>query len=234
LGLHTVNNTKFSAKNQLVFVLSFRLKICFNGVMKRLGFNIVLLGMIASGKDTQAKILKKTYALKSIETGTYTRNLLKEKSKNGEWARKTAGKGGPLPVKLLKEFLIKEINNKPKNKDLLFLGGPRLKPEAQLLKKILNARKENFIVFYVTLPDKEVYTRSLSRRTGKMKAIFKVFDTKEIIGKRIAWHKDQVGKTVKYFDSLGKLKTIKGAQPIPKVTKDILKVINTYKLKAKS
>jgi adenylate kinase family enzyme len=62
-----------------------------------------------------------------------------------------------------------------------------------------------------------------------MKAIYKVFDTKKIIGVRIAWHKDQVGKTVKYFKGLNKLKVINGNQPIPKVTKDILKEIEKYK-----
>jgi len=197
--------------------------------MKKLGFNIVLLGMIASGKETQANILKKKYALKFVETGVYSRRLLKEKSKNGDWARRTAGKGGLLPVVLLKKFLIREIDNKPKNKDLLFLGGPRLKPEAQLLKKILDSYGEDFLAFYITLPDKEVYKRSLLRKVGKMKAIYKVFDTKKLIGIRIKWSKNQVGKTVKYFKSLKKLKFINGNQPIPKVTKDILKAIEEYK-----
>ena len=64
--------------------------------MKRLGFNIVLLGMIASGKETQANILKNKYPLKFVESGVYTRKLQKEKSKNGAWARRTAGKGKPL------------------------------------------------------------------------------------------------------------------------------------------
>ncbi|MBI3888544.1 nucleoside monophosphate kinase [Candidatus Nomurabacteria bacterium] len=197
--------------------------------MKKLGFNIVLLGMIASGKETQANILKKKYALKFIETGVYSRNLLKEKSKNGDWARRTAGKGKPLPTALMQKFLVKEINNKPKNKDLLFLGGPRLKPEAQLVKKILNKANQDFLVLYISLPDKEVYRRSLLRKEGNMKAIYKVFDTKKIIAVRIAWHKDQVGKTVKYFKGLNKLKIINGNQPILKVTKDILKEIEKYK-----
>lgn len=196
--------------------------------MKKLGFNIVLLGMITSGKETQANVLKRKYALKFVESGVYTRKLLKEKSKNGDWARRTAGKGKPLPTILLQKFLIKEIKNKPKNKDLLFLGNPRLKPEAQLLRKIMNSRGEDFIVLYITLPDKEVYKRSIKRSTGNMKAIYKVFDTKKLINTRINWHKDQVGKTVKYFKSLKKLKIINGKQPIPKVTKDILKVIEKY------
>ena len=197
--------------------------------MKKLGFNIVLLGMIASGKETQANILKKKYALKFVESGVYFRKLLKAKGSIGDLARRTAGKGNAGAMVLMKKFLIKEISQKPKDKDLLFLGNPRLKPEAQLLKKILNARKEDFLALYVTLPDKEVYKRSLKRRVGNMKAIYKVFDTEKIIKARIKYHKRQVSKTVKYFQTLKKMKIINGNQPVPKVTKDILKAIEEYR-----
>ncbi len=196
--------------------------------MKKLGFNIVLLGMIASGKETQANILKKKYALKFVETGVYTRKLLKEKSADGDIARKTAGKGKPLSTKLLQKFLINEINNKPKNKNLLFLGG-RLKPEAQLLKKIMDEKKEKILAFYISLPDKEVYKRSLKRNESNVKELYKIFDNKKMIATRIAWHKDQVGKTVKYYQKLKLMTIINGNQPIPKVTKDILKVIENNK-----
>ncbi|OGI98727.1 hypothetical protein A3H53_04340 [Candidatus Nomurabacteria bacterium RIFCSPLOWO2_02_FULL_40_10] len=201
--------------------------------MKKLGFNIVLLGMIASGKETQANILKKKYALKFVESGIYFRKLLKTKGLIGELARRTAGKGNAGAMVLMKKFLIREISKKPKNKDLLFLGNPRLKPEAQLLKKILSMRKEDFLALYVTLPNKEVYKRSLKRRVGNMKAIYKVFDTDKIIKARISYHKKQVSKTVKYFQTLNKMKIINGNQPVPKVTKDILKAIKEYRKETK-
>lgn len=197
--------------------------------MQKLGFNIVLLGDTASGKETQANILKKKYALKFVESGVYSRNLLKEKSKNGDRARRTVAKGLPLPTIMLQRFLIKEIKNKPKNKDLLFLGTPRLKPEAQLVKKILNKKGQDFIALYITLSDKEVYKRSLLRRKSNIKEIYKVLDTEKIIKARIKYYKNQVSKTKKYFQSLKKLKTINGNQSITKVTKDILKVIEEYK-----
>jgi adenylate kinase family enzyme len=127
----------------------------------------------------------------------------------------------------MQKFLIKEIENKPKNKDLLFLGG-RLKPEAQLLKKLMEKNKEDFLAFYINLPNKEVYKRSFLRSKGDMKKIYKILDTKKIISKRIKWHKVQVGKTVKYYKSLGKMRIINGNQPIPRVTKDILKEIEKY------
>lgn len=192
----------------------------------------MLLGMIASGKETQANILKKKYALKFVESGVYFRKLLKAKGSTGDLARRTAGRGNAGAMILMKKFLIREISKKPKNKDLLFLGNPRLKPEAQLLKKILNARKEDFFALYVTLPDKEVYKRSLTRKKGSMKEIYKVFDTEKIIKARIRFHKKQVSKTVKYFRALNKIKIINGNQSVPKVTKDILKAIEEYKNKS--
>jgi adenylate kinase len=199
--------------------------------MKKLGFHIILLGMIASGKETQAAILKKRYALKTVESGVYWRTLLKEKSADGDWVRRTTGKGKPAPVALMKKFLAQEIASKPKNKDLLFLGNPRLKPEAQLLKKILDGQKQDFLALYITLPDKDVYERSLKRKEGNMKEVYKIFDTKKLIATRIKWHKDQVGKTVQYFKKLKKLKIIDGKQSIEKVTQDILKEVEEYQKK---
>jgi adenylate kinase family enzyme len=163
-----------------------------------------------------------------VETGVFSRKLLKEKSKDGDWARRTTGKGAPLPTVLMQRFLVKEINNKPKNKNLLFLGG-RLKPEAQLMKKLMTERKQDFLAFYITLPDKEVYKRSLARKEGNMKEIYKILDDKKIIATRIKWHKDQVGKTVKYYQGLRKMNIINGNQPVAKVTKDILQKIEEYK-----
>ena len=94
-------------------------------------------------------------------------------------------------------------------------------------------RKEDFLALYVTLPNKEVYKRSLKRRVGNMKAIYKVFDTDKIIKARISYHKKQVSKTVKYFQTLNKMKIINGNQPVPKVTKDILKAIKEYRKETK-
>lgn len=196
---------------------------------ERLGFNLTLMGMIASGKETQTELLKKKYALQSVETGVYTRKLLKENSSDGEWARRTAGKGWALPVVLMKRFIVKEIAKKSKNKDLIFIGGPRLKPEAQLTRKILKENGQEIFAIYLTLPDKEVYRRSLARKEGNMKAIYKVFDTRKIIVNRIKYHKEQVSKTVAYFESLGKLKRVNGNQSIEKVHQDIEKALEHFK-----
>jgi adenylate kinase len=188
---------------------------------ERLGFHLVLLGQITSGKDTQAKLLQKKYSLIPVESGKYWRNLAKQKSKEGKWLLRTTGQGKPAPVILMKKFLLDQINKKPKNKELIFIGNPRLKPEAQLLKKIMLDKKENFFAIYISLSEKEILRRSLKRERDYL-------DQKHI-KTRIKWHNEQVGKTVKYFESLGKLKKINGNQPIEKVQKDINRAIAYFR-----
>jgi adenylate kinase len=197
---------------------------------ERLGFNIQIMGIIASGKDTQAGLLMKKYNLQPVSTGLYTRNLLKEKSKDGDLARKGASKGGALPTILMQKFLMEQINNKSKNKDFLFIGGPRLKPEAQLVNKLLKQNGQKLFVVYLTLPDKEVYRRSLKRKEdSKIENVYKVFDTDKIIKERIKVHKNQVSKTMNYFEKLKVLKKVNGNQSIEKVTQDIEKALVYFK-----
>lgn len=187
---------------------------------KRLGFNIVFLGMVASGKDTQAEILGKKYNLHFVESGKYWRKLEKEKSKDGEMLRKTTSLGLPAPVVLMKKFIVNNLAKAPKNKDILFLGNPRLKPEAQLLNKLLKEKKQKYIAIYITLPDKEVIKRSTKRMRNA--------DDAKYIKRRISWQKIQVGKTVKYFESLGLMTKINGNKPVSIVTMQIEKVLARY------
>lgn len=188
---------------------------------ERLGFHLVLLGQITSGKDTQADILLNKYNFSPVLSGKYWRKLEKEDSPDGEWIRRTTSLGKPAPVALMKKFLLENIEHRSKGKDLLFVGNPRLKPEAQLLKKILNEKKENFFALYITLPEKIIYSRS--KRSDRYD------DTIINIKRRIKWQKEQVSKSVNYFDSLGKLKKINGNQTIEKVHQDIEKALDYFK-----
>jgi adenylate kinase len=193
--------------------------------MKRLGFDLILLGDPTAGKDTQAGILMKKYALKPVESGNYWRKMLKSKTADGDLVRKTVGLGHPAPVSLMKKFLETNLRNAQNNQDLIFIGNPRLKPEAQLLVKLLKDRNRDFFVLYFKLPEKEIYKRSLRRvRTDKEAS-------RQYIKNRINYTKHQVSKTVAYFKSLDKLKFIDNMPPIPQVAKNIQKAIDEYKFR---
>ncbi len=189
--------------------------------MKQLGFDLIFLGSPASGKDTQARLLLNHFAIKRVESGIYFRRLMKRKDALGQKVRATVGSAKPAPVSLMKMYLANELKRAPKNKDLVFVGNPKLKPEAQFLVKMLKAHRRDFFVIYIKLPRKEIYKRSFFRmRHDDLKRV--------LISRRIKWHEQQVGKTVKYFDKLGKLKVIKGDQSIIKVSLAIHKAINDY------
>jgi len=187
---------------------------------EQLTFHIVLLGQIASGKDTQARLLKHTYAVQTVESGKYWRALAKKNTPDGDWVRRTSAKGKPAPVALMKKFLVEQIENNRGNKKLLFVGNPRLKPEGMLLNKLLKEKKEKYIVFYITLPDKEIKKRSYARVRDE--------DDKKYIDMRIAWHKNQVSKTVAYFQTVGTLVKINGNQTVERVYEDIQKTIKKH------
>jgi adenylate kinase len=188
--------------------------------MKKLGFDLIVLGAPTAGKDTQANIIRSRYLLKPVESGKQWRLMAKKNNREGRWLQRTFGKGHPAPVQLVKKFLLKNIKNAPKDRNLIFIGNPRLKPEAQYLVKLLNERGRDFFVIYLTLPEKDIKLRS-TRRSRDAQDV-------KYVQNRINFHKKQVSKTIKYFESLGKLKVIKGNQSIKKVAGDIDKAINDY------
>ncbi len=191
--------------------------------MKKLGFDLILLGDPTSGKDTQTEILMKKYSLKPIESGKYWRALAKKKNRDGAWLRRTMSLGYPAPVVLMKKFLREKVKNIPRDKNLIFVGNPKLKPEAQLLTKLLKEKNRKFFALYIKIPILEILKRT------KLRARLKSEDNG--VKNRIRYTKNQMGKTVKYFESLGKLKKINGNQTISNVTKDILKEIEKHSLK---
>ena len=180
--------------------------------MKRLGFDLILLGDSTSGKDTQALLLAKKYNVRLARSGEYLRKY---------WPKQYV-QGGVAPTKLILPFVNQSLKGLKPNQNLIFVGAARLKVEAQYLVKQLNRLKRDFFVIYIRLPRNEVIKRSLLRSARQ--------EDKDLIliNKRIKYYKEQVGKTVEYYQGLHKLKFINGKQSINKVTKDIQKVINDY------
>jgi adenylate kinase len=198
--------------------------------MKKLGFDLILLGDPASGKDTQADILKKQYALKPVESGKHWRALAKKKNADGALLRRTMSRGFPTPVILMKKFIQDNLKAAPKDKNLIFIGNPRLKPEGQLLNKLLKEKQRDYLAIYIRLPKAEI----LKRAGIRSKAQGRSDDSAEFVKNRIKYYETQVVKTVKYFQSIHKLIFVNGNRPIQAVTKDIQKIINDYQRSEKN
>ncbi len=187
---------------------------------KTLGFDLVILGDSASGKDTQAEILQKKYDLYPVASGIYFRKLLKN-PKYKAILEKTYSKGLPSPTQLVIDLLKESFRKVKRNQNFLFIGAARLKPEAVVLKKYLDNNKRNFLVIYIKLPKAEVIKRSMKRGRIEDK------DPK-FISNRFLYYKKQVSQTVAYYKSAKKLKFIDGNQRVKAVAKDIEQALNDY------
>ncbi|MBI3952357.1 MAG: nucleoside monophosphate kinase [Candidatus Doudnabacteria bacterium] len=192
---------------------------------KRLGFDLILLGAPASGKDTQAKILMSKYSLRPVESGKHWRAMAKKNNTEGRMLRRTMSLGQPTPVPLMKKFLTSNINKAQKNKDLIFIGNPRLEPEAILLSRLLRNKRRDFLALFIQLSKKEILNRikpriNLHRRSDDSKL--------EYVLRRIQWQAPGTSKSVKYFQSIHRLKFINGKHSIKKVANDIQKAVYDY------
>lgn len=197
---------------------------------EKLGFNIILLGQITSGKSTQAKYLTNKYSLSVIDTGKFSRKSVKKKS-----FERTTGKGGPAPASEIKGFIKEQVEKIGGKKDILFLGGPRLKSEAEFLYKLLKKMDQECRVIYLTLPDKEVYIRSIERMSDKkQKYLYKMLDSKNFVKTRIGWHKKQVGETVKFWKKKGNIAIVSGIGSVDEVRDKIEKAIVNFARKNKN
>ncbi|MBI4049713.1 MAG: nucleoside monophosphate kinase [Candidatus Doudnabacteria bacterium] len=179
---------------------------------KRLGFELIILGDSASGKDTQALLLAKKYNVRLARSGEYFRKLRGYRYRHG----------APAPSSLVIMFLNYYLKNLTWNRNTIFVGAARLKAEAQYLVKELNKRNRDFFVLYIKVPTTEIVKRSKLRSQR--------LEDRDIrlINSRIKYYKQQVSKTVDYYKRLRKLKFVNGKQTVSLVHKDILRAISDY------
>jgi adenylate kinase family enzyme len=170
--------------------------------MKQLGFDLIILGDSTAGKDTQALLLAKKYNVKLARSGEYLR----------KYKAKHYVQGGVAPTKLILPFLNDSLRGLKPSQNIIFVGAARLKPEAQYLVKLLDQKKRNFFAIYIRLPKKEIIRRSLNRSAR--------LEDRDInlINKRIKYYKEQVSKTVKFYQTLKKIKFVNGNQSIKAVS----------------
>ena len=185
--------------------------------MKRLGFDLILLGDSASGKDTQALSLAKTYHLKLARSGEFLRR----------YRARQYVQGAPAPSRLIIPFL-RDSFKKLGARDLLFVGAARLEPEAEYLVKQLNRRHRDFFAVYLRLPAREVIKRSQKRAQRPEDTDLK------LIRQRLKYYKTQVGRTVKFYQRLHKLKFVDANQSIKEVNQDLLRIIHDYQKRARA
>lgn len=207
---------------------------------------IVLLGDIAAGKGTQAKILVKKFKLHLIDTGAYSRWVLTGRSKVSQ--RLVRVKLGKLaPSDIIQNYLALSLSRLRPSEGVLLDGG-KMPAEARLVHRIFKRQGRKFLVIYLRIPKTEIFRRLAFRyycaRTGQPlvikgpakkcpycggRIIKRADDDPKAIRNRIAYYDKVYRKTVKFWQGKKALRTVNGNQGIAAVTQAIIQTIRDFR-----
>jgi adenylate kinase len=210
---------------------------------------IVLLGPPGVGKGTQAKVIAETTGLQHISSGDLFRENIKNSTELGTLAQSFMTKGELVPDDVT-IGMIRDRISRPDCKACALLDGfPRTTPQADALEKLLAEfdGKVNYVP-YITATEAILIERLSGRWTCKAQGhvfhekynppkqsgkcdmdgseLYQRDDDKsETVTRRIQVYFAQTAPLIAYYRERGLLSEINGAQPIEKVTADLLAVL---------
>lgn len=206
--------------------------------------NILFIGPQGSGKGTQAELLGKKLEIPYISTGNIFRDNIANKTKLGNLAVKYINAGKLVPDKITNDLIKNRLAENNVKSGFILDGYPRNIKQAKFLDNLAHLDT----VFEVYISDKESILRISGRRSCKCGAVYhlkfnppgkkgicpkcgeKLFirddDTPLKIKERLKIYHSETKKLLDYYGKKGILININGRQPIAKVHKDIVKILN--------
>jgi adenylate kinase len=210
---------------------------------------IVLLGPPGVGKGTQAKIIAEATGLPHISSGDLFRENIKNATELGNLAQSYMNKGELVPDDVTIGMIRDRLSRPDCKAGALLDGYPRTTVQAEALEKLLAefGGRVNYVP-YVTASDAILIERLSGRWTCKANGhvfhekynppkkpgvcdldgseLYQRDDDKaETVTRRIQVYFAQTAPLIAYYRERGVLSEIDGAQPIEKVSADLLAVL---------
>jgi adenylate kinase len=210
---------------------------------------IVLLGPPGVGKGTQAEIIAEKTGLPHISSGDLFRENVKNATELGKLAQSYMNKGELVPDEVTIGMIRDRLSRKDCKDGALLDGFPRTTVQAEALEKLLAefGGKVNYVP-YVTASEATLIERLSGRWTCKANghvfhekynppkvagicdldgsSLYQRDDDKpETVIRRIQVYLAQTAPLIDYYRQRGILSEIDGAQPINKVSADLLAVL---------
>jgi adenylate kinase len=206
----------------------------------------VLLGPPGAGKGTQAQIVSKTFGLSHISSGDIFRENIKNQTDLGKLAKSFMDRGDLVPDNVTISMIRDRLAREDCVSGALLDGFPRTPAQADALSEMLAGfdGKVNAVP-YIKVAEEVLIERLGGRWTCRAKGhIFhekynppkqagicdldgselyqREDDKAETVRNRIQVYFAQTMPLIKYYQKAGLLVEIDGAQPIEKVTADLL------------
>jgi adenylate kinase len=212
---------------------------------------IVLLGPPGVGKGTQAKMVAEKTGLLHISSGDLFRENIKNETELGKLAQTYMNKGELVPDDVTIAMIRKRLTRPDCRAGALLDGFPRTTVQAEALEKLLAefGGKVDYVP-YITASEATLVERLSGRWTCKAQGhvfhekhnppkkpgvcdldgseLYQRDDDKaETVMRRIQVYYQQTAPLITYYRQRNLLAEIDGAQPIEKVTADLLTVLKS-------
>ena len=180
--------------------------------------NLVIFGVLGSGKGTQSAKLIDEYGLYHISTGEVLRDHIAKGTELGKIADSFISKGQLIPDDLMIRILDDVLENNEHERGVVFDGFPRTIPQAEALKELLRKRGTDLhAVVGLGVPEDELVDRMIKRgkETGRAD------DTPETIKNRLKVYHTQTQPLQEYYRNEGKYIPVNGHGVVDGIFDDI-------------
>jgi len=177
--------------------------------LRKVLFNVVLLGYPGAGRGTQARSLAREYNLVYLSTGEMLKEEIKKKSAVGKKVKSIFDKGDLVPDEIVIKLIEKHIKKNPEASGFIFKGFPRTLVQAYILDGLL--RKVHSSVSFtldIQCPTLELIKRLDAR--GKTDRRMSYDLETETIVHRLEEHERVCLPVVDYYRKQGKVTVING------------------------
>lgn len=177
--------------------------------LRKVLFNIVLLGYPGAGRGTQARKLAQKYNLVYLSTGEMLKEEIRKGSKVGQTVQILCDKGDLVPDEIVIKLIEKHIKRNPEASGFIFKGFPRTLVQAYILDGLL--RKINSSVSFtldIQCPTLELIKRLDARGKTERRMNYDM-ETSTIVH-RLEQHEKICLPVVDYYRKQGKMTVIDG------------------------
>lgn len=204
---------------------------------------LILLGAPGAGKGTQAALIAERYGIPQISTGNILRQNIKAQTPLGILAKSIIDKGNLVPDEVVVEIVKDRLAQDDCKGGWLLDGFPRTLAQADALAKFESVD----CVLDISVPLEILSDRISGRRVCECGESYHVStlngattcskcgktlyqradDNEETVKNRLVAYKNQTEPLIGYYQKLGLIKTINGAQSVEDVFSDVQKELDT-------
>lgn len=176
---------------------------------------VFFVGRIASGKETQSRLLAEKLSYEIFMTGVRFRDIIKSGSQLGERIKETYESGLLMPSWVANYMFEEFVFNLPPAKGAIFEGSGRDENQAKTIEEVCAWLGRPYTVLNLEVSEEEVMKRSLLRARDKT-------DDGEVVKMRLAEYKRLTEPAIAYFHLIGKCININGEQSPEGVHNDVM------------